>query len=261
MKKNIYKIIGFILTVSIIATLPAITALAEEKAAKEKKVKWGIAVSAWFPSVQGKASAGNEIDYKDTLGLDNKNGVSVFPTYGADSKGKWDAGYETFSFESDKQVNDSFQFNKGRFDSGNQIHSELDIEYVRLKYMPSYKEAGNSNFSMVCGLGYSKFDISLRNKSTANGTVEKSFHSLLPTIGARFETGRSSPTVYYAELNGMSLKHKGYISDMEAGFAHSFSSKAVFRGGYRSVHLKAVQKDDFAKATLQGPFAEMRYKF
>jgi len=222
----------------------------------------GLGVNLWLPTLRGTArvngnSSGTIIDFKDTLGISDKNMLSVFPF--TSTQGKLRLSYSGFSYNGNKRSVENINYNSVVYPAGGNLISDLDVKTLRLLWLSDFSLLGDSNFSWILGVQGYDLKLALDAATVPNNRSERAISGVMPSLGARFETARTKPTAYYAEIYGFPAKE--YAFNAEIGAAHRLPGKAVLSLGYKISSQKAKSGGDYIKVELSGPFAQLKYKF
>jgi hypothetical protein len=218
-------------------------------------VKLGIEVRTWFPKISGQETRDSKFDLHDDLGHTGKNVTNAKLTF-AENK-KWRGNYESYTFNGNNTALTEQSFGKQQFLAGDKLQSEKKLTYCNINYLPNYQKTSQANFSWLFGLKWYKVDSTVNSdKATAN----QSYRVFAPALGAHYEMGRTSSTLYYAEFSAAPDCGKGYSYDAELGFRHNLSANAAFSGGYRCLKVYANKNDENMKLSLYGPFMQFNCK-
>lgn len=217
---------------------------------------YGLSVRNWFPSVDGKIQKGTALDFKDNLGFENKNLMSVGLIFGEEGKLQFD--YDDFSFDGTKSPAAGYSFDGISYNPGDRVKATTEFTYIAVKWLPTYNAKSERNFSWLFGVSNSK----IKTQMEATGkNAEKTFKSFAPIVGARYEIGATTPTSYYGEIAAAVTSGSKYSYASEVGVKRNISGKAGLVAGYRYLSAKSGSNDEYAKISLSGPFLQLNYHF
>ena len=217
---------------------------------------YGLSVRTWFPSLDGKVQKGTALDFKDNLGIENKNLMSVGLILGEEGKFQFD--YDDFSFDGTKNPSTGYTFDGISYNPADRVKSTTDLTYVAAKWLPTYNAKSDRNFSWLFGVSHAKIKTSLKASGKNAGQNFKSFY---PIVGARYEIGTTKPTSYYGEIAASITSGSKYSYNFEASIKRNISEKSGFVAGYRYLTAKAGSDAEYAKISLSGPFVQLNYHF
>ncbi|HWR05370.1 hypothetical protein [Sporomusa sp.] len=217
---------------------------------------YGLSVRTWFPSLDGKVQKGTALDFKDNLGIENKNLMSVDLIFG--EEGKFQFNYDNFSFDGANNPAAGYSFDGISYNPADRVKATTEFTYIAVKWLPTYNAKSERNFSWLFGISNSK----IKTKMEAPGkNAEKTFKSFAPIVGARYEIGTTTPTSYYGEIAASVTGSNKYSYASEVGVKRKISEKAGFVAGYRYLAAKSGSNDEYAKISLSGPFLQLNYRF
>jgi hypothetical protein len=215
-----------------------------------------LSIRTWFPSLDGKVQKGTALDFKNDLGIENKNLMSVGLIFGEEGKLQFD--YDDFSFDGTKNPTAGYTFGGISYNPADRVKATTEFTYIAAKWLPTYNAKSERNFSWLFGISNSK----IKTKMEAPGkNAGKTFKSFAPIVGARYEIGATTPTSYYGEIAASVTSGNKYSYASEVGVKRNISEKAGFVAGYRYLAAKSGSNDEYAKISLSGPFLQLNYRF
>ncbi len=215
-----------------------------------------VTVRTWFPSLDGKVQKGTTLDFKDNLGIEDKNLTSVGLSFGDPGKLQFD--YDSFSFDGTQNPAAGYTFNGIAYSPADRVKATTELTYIAAKWLPTYDAKSERNFSWLFGVSHSE----IKTKMEAPGkNTTKTFKSFAPIIGARYEIGTTTPTSYYGEIAASVTGGNKYSYASEIGVKRNISKKAGYIAGYRYLAAKSGSDDEYAKLSLSGPFLQLNYHF
>jgi len=217
---------------------------------------YGLSIRTWFPSLDGKVQKGTTLDFKNDLGIENKNLMSVGLSFGEEGKLQFD--YDNFSFEGKKNPAAGYTFDGISYNPTDRVKATTEFTYIAVKWLPTYNAKSERNFSWLFGISNSK----IKTKMEAPGKNSvKTFKSFAPIVGVRYEIGATTPTSYYGEIAASVTSGNKYSYASEVGVKRNISEKAGFVAGYRYLTAKSGSNDEYAEISLSGPFLQINYRF
>jgi len=217
---------------------------------------YGLSIRSWFPSLDGKSQKETALDFKNDLGIENKNLMSFGLIFGEDGKLQFD--YDDFSFEGAKNPTAGYTFNGVSYNPADHVKATTEFTYIAAKWLPTYNAKSKRNFSWLFGVSNSK----IKTKMEAPGkNTEKTFEFLAPIVGARYEIGATTPTSYYGEIAVAVTSGNKYSYAAEVGVKRNISKKAGLVAGYRCLAAQSGSNDEYMKISLSGPFLQLNYRF
>lgn len=215
-----------------------------------------VTVRTWFPALDGKVQKGTKLDFKDNLGIKNKNFTSVGLSFGEPGKLQFD--YDSFSFDGTKNPTAGYTFSGVAYNPADHVKATTKFTYIAAKWLPSYDAKSERNFSWL--FGFSNFKIKTKMESPGKD-ADKTFKSYVPIVGARYEIGTTAPTSYYGEIAASVTGGNKYSYASEVGVKKNISKKIGLVAGYRYLAAKSGSNAEYAQISLSGPFMQLNYRF
>ncbi len=207
--------------------------------------------------------AGDPIDPVDTLGVDEEQnafegrvGLTLLGRH------KFRIGYLPLSFDGDRTITQSFNFQGQTFTANDRVITDLDVKILRAGYEFDFFKTPLGYLGILFEVHY--FDGEARLRDTTSGQDEKvDFRVPVPVVGLAF---RTYPTITRivslgAELVGVYAGSTGHYLDGEASITFSPWPFVELTGGYRVIDLEGEDGDDKLDLFLHGPFASLTIRF
>lgn len=226
------------------------SALAADKV--EAELRW------WKTSLDANAKVGTNatnINFKDTLGMSDKNFTDIRFTIGEEKKMR--VAYTKFDMSGQRNVG-SVWFQGQNYTAD--VSSSLNIDYYRIGFIRPIKHTDTTKIDYIIDIKGFNFESKLDSNTNALHE-KKSFSGALPAIGIAASTKLSPQLTGYAEITGLPFGGYGHLYDYEIGAKYQMSSNASLTAGYRVFDLEAKKDDDYAKIKLSGPYFSAEYKF
>ncbi len=230
----------------------------------------GVDAAPWIQGFSGEAAidsgslAGTLIDFKDDLGLGNRDTTPTAKVWFRwFKKNHLDVDYFDSSRSGSGVITKNINFNGTTYSSGEAVRSDLGLKLYQLQYRYHFLDLPLVEVGLGLGLNAAQINMELNGSSSGRTTLDE-------TVGYPTVTGaivvKPIPALHIrAEANGLSVNVSGNhvnILDarlqVEASFAHVLK---VF-GGYRSWHFN-VDATDFGhvESTFRGPYVGLGVKF
>jgi hypothetical protein len=222
----------------------------------------------WRPTLESEIVAstaalqGTTVDPVSDLGLDEEQnafegrvGLTLFRRH------KLRIGYLPLSFEGDRTITGSINYDGVTFTAGTRVLTDLDVKILRAGYGFDFFKTPVASLGILFEVHYFDGEARLRSSTgTPDETVE--FQLPVPVLGLAF---RAYPITrilsVQAEVVGVSLGSRGHYVDGEASLTFSPWPFVELTGGYRLIDLHGEDGDDELDLRLHGPFAALTLRF
>jgi hypothetical protein len=195
---------------------------------------------------------GTEIDGSKDLGFDR----SGFP----EGRATLGLGRHRFSFDftpidisGDRVVSRTLFFNGRSYTIGTRILSELEVKHLQLGWSYLFHLSNRIKLGpLVEGHGF-LLSGSLRAPEV-NLASQEDLSVGIPTVGASLEISPHARVDIYGQATGMSVGDYGHFIGSEVGARFRPLRFFYVTGGYKTLNLRVVDSNDFARLYLRGPF-------
>jgi hypothetical protein len=230
----------------------------------------GVEASPWFQNFSGEmaidngSTNGTLVDFKDTLGLDNRDTSQMARVWLRWSKrNKLIFDYVNSSRSGSSTLAQDFTFNGTTYSAAEAIDTNLDVKLYQAKTRFTFIDFKLVEAGFDVGFDLAKIDAQVDGSSSGRRTLSENVP--FPTVGAVLVIKPLPGFHIRAEADGLSVNVGGNGVDildarlqMEYYFLHSFG---VF-GGYRSYRM-SINASDFGHVenNYQGPYLGLGLKF
>ncbi len=222
----------------------------------------------WRPTLESKIVAstaalfGTTLDPVSDLGLEEEQnafegrvGLTFFGRH------KLRIGYLPLSFEGDRTITGSINFDGQTFSASTRVLTNLDLKILRGGYGFDFFKTPVTSLGILFEVHYFDGTARLRS-STGTPDEEVEFRVPVPVLGLAF---RAYPITRIlsvgAEVVGVSFGSRGHYLDGEASLTFSPWPFVELTGGYRVIDLHGEEGDDTLDLRLHGPFASLTLRF
>jgi outer membrane protein len=219
----------------------------------------------WFPKLSGSAQTNatgdTRFDFKDTLGVEDKNIPfgEAFLRFGSTTLR---VGYTQLTFDGDKRLTQTVIFNGKTFSATDNVISSLDMKMIdgEVQYDILRPDVGVAGFNigLILKVKYVDGKVELRNSTT---TETKDFKAPIPMIGAAAGAGFLKDMVR-VDARAAGIAYSGnhlYDADAYASFAPVPFIR--IQGGYRYIDLKIDKDGTLGTFKLKGPYVGAQLSF
>ena len=239
------------------AALPASAAAADNRLQME--------VRYFIPQVDATAKSdkihivnesGSEVNFKDTLGVDNK----AVPEVRASWK-DWTFDYVNLHQSGDRVLDNAIIYEGDIFPAGGEpTHTKLNVDYFALNWKHNLHTASNYQAYWNAGLKVIRIDTSVSGAGQSSG---KTFTGGIPTVGLGVSAylDESKRLSLNGEVSGMTLGGRGHVLDLEMGLKYQPSRQFNLALGYRLLDAKLDRDDERASYKAYGPFIGLGVNF
>ncbi len=220
----------------------------------------------WFPkltgSAQTNATGDTRFDFKDTLGVEDKN-IPFGEAYLRFGSTTIRVGYTQFKFDGDKQLTQTVIFNGTTYSAADNVISKLDMKMLdgEVQYDFLRPDVGLAGFNLGLILKVKYVDGEVELRSVSEGATRKDFKAPIPMIGAAAGVGFLKDMVR-VDARAAGIAYSGnhlYDADAYASFAPLPFLR--IQGGYRYIDLKIDKDDTLASFKLKGPYLGAQLSF
>jgi hypothetical protein len=208
--------------------------------------------------------AGDEINLKTDLNMDNKNVPDIRLTWYTGSTSRLRFAYTKLSSEGDAVINRSFTFNGKTYTSGTRVLSSLDVQTPSISWIWQFLHFGPVKLGTVLQAKGFWIKESLNAPSAMPGLAiseSKSVVAGLPTVGAALDVSPIDMIDAFGEISGITAGKYGHLYDAEGGVKIIPIKYLSVIGGYRILNVQVDTNKDFGKITFKGPFAGASFRF
>jgi len=219
----------------------------------------------WFSNLDSKVKVtdagviGTDIDVVNTLGVDDK-------------KNFWEArvdlnlgshhlryGYMPLSWDGQKTLTQSVNFNGKTYTANTKVDSSLDIVYQRIGYKYNIIDTLGNQLGII--IDVKLFDVEARLKDST-GALDKSYSvtAPVPTVGLGAQISLPFLFSIGAEVTGLAYSGN-HLIDGEAVINFNPVPFVAISGGYRMLDVKVEDGDDKVDFKLKGPFLMVNVGF
>ncbi|MFH1176148.1 MAG: hypothetical protein V1750_01980 [Acidobacteriota bacterium] len=247
--------------VAAIVMLLAPAALAQPKVEIEGRY-WKSTLAA--DARVGNGELGTAFDFKDDLGMTDKNITDLRLIFNTGPRSRIRLGYLQVAYAGDASVSRTIEFSGQTYTVGTRVLSALDKKYGRLGWIWQFVNAGNGAFRLGTLLEVKQLAIEARlaaNELQPPERASEKFDAMLPTIGLALDIVPHRGLDIFAELSGISAGSKGSMVDGEAGIKIVPVPSLAIIASYRVLELKYKDKPDYANLKISGPFAGLSLRF
>jgi len=251
-----------VVLVACIVCAAAAAMAAEDRATIELEGRY------WMPdlSTSGRfvdeGNLGTDIDFKDDLGLSDKNFPQARITLNLGENHRLRASYTPISYSGDHNLIKTIIFSDTTYNIGTRVITDLDIQYITLGWAWQFVNIGNGTLKLgpVVDLKGFIFDASLQ--APALGVDESAGAPAgFPTIGLALDVNPRDKVNIFAEVTGVYAGKYGYFADGEAGLKLIPIKNLSISGGYKILKLDAEYEESFLKLRIGGPFVGAALRF
>ena len=220
----------------------------------------------WFPkltgSAQTNATGDTRFDFKDTLGVNDKNipfGEAFLRLGGTTIR----VGYAQFKFDGDKELTQTVVFNGKTYSVADNVISSLDMKMLdgEVQYDFLRPDVGVAGFNIGLILKVKYVDGKVELRSVSQGATLKDFKAPIPMVGAAAGAGFLKDMVR-VDARAAGIAYSGnhlYDADAHASFAPLPFVR--IQGGYRYIDLKIDRDGTLASFKLKGPYLGAQLSF
>jgi outer membrane protein len=220
----------------------------------------------WFPkltgSAQTNATGDTRFDFKDTLGVEDKNFPfgEAFLRLGNTTLR---VGYTQIKFDGDKQLTETVVFNGTTYSATDNVTSMLDMKMIdgEVQYDFLRPDIGIAGFNIGLLLKVKYVDGKVELRSALAGSTVKDFKAPIPMVGAAAGVGFLKDMVR-VDARAAGIAYSGnhlYDADAYASFAPLPFVR--IQGGYRYIDLKIDKDGTLASFKLKGPYVGAQVSF
>jgi len=205
--------------------------------------------------VSSSTSEGNELDFKNDLGIADRDIIDGKITWHIASKSKLKFSYTQMAFNGDKTVSRNLRFGEETFSSNSRIITDFDVKLLKIAWIYQFIDEKYFKIGPLFELKGIWIDTSLYTPSTETKQSDN-LTTGIPALGAAVNITPFKFIDLFGEASGLYLDEEryGYTYDVEAGVRITPFEHISITSGYRVIELNAEDVPDYAKFKLEGPF-------
>ncbi|HXH28744.1 MAG TPA: hypothetical protein VNL37_06845 [Candidatus Polarisedimenticolia bacterium] len=224
----------------------------------------------WFQNFSGEMAIndgsvnGTLVDFKDTLGLDNRDTAQMGRVWVRWSKrNRLIFDYADTTRSGSAVLAQNFTFNGTTYGAGETVRTDLELKLVQARTRFTFVNLKIVEAAFDLGVDLAKVDVQVNGSTTGHQNLSQNVP--YPIVGASVVVKPLPGFHIRAEADGLSVNVSGNSVDtldarvqLEYYFMHVFG---LF-GGYRSFHA-SVDANDFGHVEnrYQGPYVGLAVKF
>jgi len=238
-----------------------VAAAGEQRATLELEGRW------WMPnlSAEGKVEQddiGTEIDFKNDLGLADKDFPFGRLTWYIGPNSRLRASYTPISYSGDTAITKQIIFDGTTYTAGSRVITDLSVQYITFGWVWQPINIANGTFKLGPQIDLKGFLIDASLRAPALGVDESAnVPAGFPTLGLVADLNPTERMNVFADISGISAGSYGYFFDAEAGLKLIPVKNLSIVGGYKILRLNAEMDPDFFKMQIAGPFAGLTLRF
>ncbi len=221
----------------------------------------------WFPGfkgdvrVDGGGLAGNRINLKDELGIDNKS-YPTFEVFGGLGKHNLSLAYTPIDNSGSATLSRQVTFNGQTFGAGANVNSDLRLRMLDLEYQYTLLDMENilAGFSLGA-IGKIKYiDGEARISSTGKESSD-TFKLPIPMVGVGAHVGLLLDILEArAKATGMAYSDS-YLYEGVADLSYTPFPFLDIHAGYKVIRVHYDRDDTFLDAEFTGPYVGLTVSF
>ena len=206
---------------------------------------------------------GSDINFKDDLGITDKDFPELRLTWNTGPRSKIRFAYTEIDYSNDKNITKTVTFAGRSYTLGTKVSTTLDVKYLRLGWFWQFIDIAEGAFKLGTLLELKGFmvDASLA-APTLSFSESEQFMGGLPTLGVALDINPLKKINLFAEISGLHAGDYGYFFDAEVGMKIIPLKNFSITGGYRIFNMELEDDNsDYAKLSLTGPFMTGTLRF
>jgi hypothetical protein len=230
----------------------------------------GVAPAPWIQGFKGEAAidsgslAGTLVDFKDDLGLDNRDTTPTAKVWFRwFKKNHLDVDYFDSTRSGSGTLTKNVNFNGTTYSSGETVQSDLGLKLYGVQYRYHFIDLPIVEVGLGLGLNAAQINMELNGSSSGRTTLDETVG--YPTISGAVVVKPIPGLHLRAEANGLTVNVSGnHVNILDARVQVEASIAHVLKvfGGYRSWRFD-VDASDFGhvESTFRGPYVGLGVKF
>ncbi len=228
------------------------------------------AINLWAAQFTAKAKisnddgSGDEVDFKETLGISDGNFMDLRVTWFTGDNSKLKIYYVNMAVDGDKKSNETIEFGGEEYPVGSRILTSLDIQYYRASWVWQFFHSDDNRirFGTILEMKGFSMDAALDAPDLVTPLNEaETLKALLPAIGIAIDFDPNDMINIFGEISGLPGGEIGYIMDSDVGIKVFFHENIGVVAGYRTFKINAKSGDDYANLSIEGPYLGATAKF
>jgi hypothetical protein len=246
------------------------TALAAALVAAPVRGQALLEVRSWKPSFGAEALAtaggvGTEIDFAADLGLADERFTGFRLTWESGPRSFITVGYETVSYEGERSITRTLDFDGTRFDAGLDLKSELDIRSALIRW--GWQFMGTRDRRVAFGPMLELAAFSLEGTLDAPEhdprlRVSRRFEGYVPAVGVAINISPTRSFHVFAHAATLPVTRQGRYDSAEVGVMFRSVGGLFVSTGYRTLRLQMEKSEpDFVTLEQKGPYLGLAFRF
>lgn len=202
---------------------------------------------------------GGSVNLKDHLGFGNDNAPEAIFRYK-----RMTLDYINVHGDGDSTFGAGSPLTFGGRNFYGNTHSKSDLQYIKLNFTNPIVSVLGSGVDWSYGLTGVYWEGKVHGTDLATGTSisrSKKAGAPIPTLGVGAHASILDTLLLHAHISGMPLGGYGHYYDLEAGLRYNPLDLLSISVGYRRINIKLEHRNDSGEATLNGPYAGLRFDF
>lgn len=217
------------------------------------------AIGIWFPTAdiivasEGLGIAGDQIDFKNDLGIADQHFPEFQVTLRATRRNKFRFQYIPIKYDASSTLNKTIVFNGIAYRIGLPVNSELDWKAYRFTYEYDVYSVDRGFAGIVLDAKYTDVQVTLASPIDTEFAHARAPIPAIGGIGRVYVVPNISIT---GELTGIKIpgsqSYQGHYVDFDLYGTLNITNNVGVQAGYRSFDLGYVVKQDSGSLTLKG---------
>lgn len=258
---------SFLVILAFLGTIAVSYASAQEDLEQRSRPTLEFEARYWWPQLSGSAKAvssdiGSGVDFKDDLGMGEEAIPEGRVTWHTGSNSWLRFSYLQASYEGEKTLERTIDFQGQTFLLGTTVESDADIKYGTLGWAWQFIHLADRKIKLGVLLEVSVASADLSIQDTGGLLkADTSFTAPVPAIGGALTVAPWEWLEGSLNLSGLPLGRYGHTFNVEGGLNFIFMKNVSVLCGYRYTDVDVENDPDFIKLELSGPFVAAMLRF